>query len=98
MESRTDVLNSPRMPPIKKAGQGLGPRRVNGLLLDVHTGAALLGAKEKVARGLVSRRLIPFKRLGGRIYFVRAELEAYIAALEGCSLDEALVNMKERRQ
>jgi hypothetical protein len=83
-------------PPKKQPGQGIGPRRVNGALLDMRSGAVFLGNTEKAARGLVARRLIPFRRLGGRIYFVRAELERYIASLDGCGLDEALANVKER--
>ncbi len=86
-----------RTPPRKKSGQGLGARRVNGALLDMRSGAAFLGNTEKAARGLVARRLIPFRRLGGRIYFVRAELETYIASLDGCGLDEALENVKGRQ-
>jgi hypothetical protein len=90
------VTPSLRIPPKKQPGQGTGPRRVNGALLDMRSGAAFLGNTEKGARGLVARRLIPFRRLGGRIYFVRAELERYIASLDGCGLDEALANLKER--
>jgi|JI10StandDraft_1071094.scaffolds.fasta_scaffold1763054_2 hypothetical protein len=88
--------SSPCTPPRKKPGQGLGPRRVNGAVMDVTAAAGFIGTTEKTIRGQVSRRLIPFRRLGGRIVFVRQEIEAWLASLEGCRLDEALANMKER--
>lgn len=82
---------------MKKPGQGLGPRRVNGALMDIATAASFLGTTEKTIRGQVSRRLIPFRRLGGRIVFVRHEIESWVASLEGCPLEEALTNAKERQ-
>ena len=87
---------STRQPPRKQPGQGLGPRRVNGLALDVREGAAFVGISEKAMRGKVERRLIPFRRMSGRIIFIRSELEAWLDSLEGCLLDEALANVKER--
>ncbi len=65
--------------------------------MDVATAASFLGTTEKTIRGQVGRRLIPFRRLGGRIVFVRLEIEAWLGSLEGCPLDEALANMKERQ-
>lgn len=85
-----------RCPPKKRAGQGRGHRKTTGALLDVRTGTAFLGGTEKQTRGLVARRLIPFRRLGARIYFVRAELEQWIQELSGCSLDEATENLRAR--
>ncbi len=85
-----------RIPPTKKPGQGLGPRRVNGAVMDVMAAATFIGTTEKTIRGQVGRRLIPFRRLGGRIVFIRSELEAWLTSLDGCPLDEALANMKER--
>lgn len=85
-----------RIPPTKKPGQGLGPRRVNGAVMDVTTAASFIGTTEKAIRGQVSRRLIPFRRLNGRIVFLRSELETWLTSLDGCPLDEALANAKER--
>ncbi|THJ23576.1 MAG: helix-turn-helix domain-containing protein [Nitrospira sp. CG24E] len=85
-----------RQTPRKQKGQGLGPRTVNGALLDVHGAAVFLGTTEKTLRGQVARRLIPFRRCGGRIYFVRSELEGWLAALPGCTLDEAKQNGAQR--
>lgn len=83
-------------PPKKQKGQGRGPRTTDGLLLDLRTGAQLVGDTEKKVRGLVARRLIPFRVLGSRIYFVRAELEQWIQSLSGCTLEEAQSNLEMR--
>ena len=86
-----------RTPPRKQPGQGCGPRTIDGAALDVRSASTLLGAKEKHTRGLVARRLIPFRRLGGRIIFIRSELVAWLSALDGCSLKEAQANMAARK-
>jgi len=85
-----------RTPPKKQLGQGCGPRNLNGLVLDVRNGAALIGDTEKGIRGKVARRLIPFRRLGARIVFLRSELEAWLQNLDGCSLKEVQANMAAR--
>jgi hypothetical protein len=86
-----------RIPPRKRAGQGTGPRRIDGAALDVRGGSAFCGWTEKTSRGLVSRGLMPHRRLGGRIFFLRTELEAWLETLNGVTLDEALENLKVRR-
>lgn len=85
------------IPPKKQPGQGRGPRRIDGMVLDVRTAAAFLGTTEKTVRGMIERKLIPFKRCGARIIFIRAELEAWLSGLDGCSLDEARSNLEARR-
>ena len=80
------------MPPPKKAGPLTGPRRFNGQVLDVRTASELIGTTEKCVRARVARRLIPFRRCGGRIIFMRDELLEYHRRLPGCGLDEALEN------
>ena len=47
-------------------------------------------------RARVARRIVPFRRLGSRLVFRRADLKAFIAALEGCAVEEALANMGSR--
>lgn len=83
-------------PPKRRAGQGRGPRTINGAALDVRSAAALLGVSEKTLRGLVGRRLLPFKKLNARIIFLRAELEQWLSGLEGCGLAEARQNAGAR--
>jgi hypothetical protein len=87
---------STRQTPRKQPGQGRGPRRLDGLALGVREAAALVGDTEKGIRGKASRHLIPFRRLGGRIIFLRSELETWLHSLEGCSLDEARTNQEAR--
>ena len=85
-------------PPRKRAGQGVGPRRFDGELLDVRGVAAMLGTTEKLVRSRVERRLIPFRRLGGRVVFLRDELTEYQQRLPGCGLEEALENLEQRSE
>lgn len=90
------ALNT-RRPPRRQPGQGRGPRTVNGLALDVRSVSALCGWSEKATRAMIERRLIPFRRLGGRIVFLRSELDAWLQALPGCAPGEARRNAEERR-
>jgi len=85
-----------KSPPRKQPGQGRGPRRIDGAVLDVRSGSLFLGWSEKTTRGLVARRLIPCRRLGARIIFIRAELEAWVTDLRGCTMDEARENLRVR--
>ena len=80
----------------KAAGRPTGPRRFDGELLDVHGAGGMLGCSEKVVRARVARRLLPFRRFGGRIVFLRKELETFIANLPGCLLAEAQQNLAVR--
>ena len=66
-------------------------------LLDVPSAAELLGMTPKAVRQRVARKMIPFKKWGGRICFVRAELDSFIASLPGCELEEALRNEEAKR-
>ena len=50
------------------------PRRFNGQLLDIAHASKWLGCSEKTLRARVARRIIPCKRLGGRVVFLRSEL------------------------
>jgi len=87
----------PRKTPRKQVGQGTGPRAFNGLALDVRGASVFYGGTEKQTRGLVARRLIPFRRLGGRIIFLRSELEMWLSTLDGCTLAEAKTNRAARQ-
>jgi hypothetical protein len=46
---------------------------------------------------MVERRTIPFKRIGGRIVFLKTALEQWLSQLDGCSVEEALKNLAQRR-
>jgi len=60
--------------------------------LSVAETAVLLGLTEKAVRARVARHQLPFRRLGHRVIFQRAELLDFIIKLQGCSLGEALAN------
>lgn len=86
------------IPPKKQAGQGCGFRRIDGAVMDVRTAAAFLGGSEKQLRGMVERKLIPFRRWGStRIIFVRAELAAWLTNLPGCTAAEVKANVELRQ-
>jgi len=85
-----------RKPPTKRAGQGLGPRTINGAVMDIANGAAFLGVSKKTMRARVARATVPFRRLGGRIVFLKTELEEFLQALDGVNLKEALSNLRLR--
>lgn len=84
-------------PPRKQTGQGRGPRRINGAVLDICGGSIFLGWSEKKTRGMIDRKLIPHKRIGSRIILIRAELEAWLTSLPGCTVDEARTNADMRQ-
>lgn len=88
---------SQRRPPRKQSGQGCGPRRIDGAALDMRGGSIFFGWTEKKTRGMVERKLIPFRRLGARIIFIRAELETWLANLPGCTIDQAQENLRVRK-
>jgi hypothetical protein len=67
-----------------------------GEILDVTSAATFLGISEKSLRARVARRMIPFKRWGGRVCFLRGELLDFLRNLDGCHIDEALQNGRER--
>ena len=65
-------------------------------LLDFPTGAILLSVTQGSLRGLIARRVVPFKKLGRRVMFQRRDLLAFIEGLHGCSPDEARENLAMR--
>ena len=67
------------------------------LLLSVKEAAAFLGMTQDALRARIKRRVVPFRRLGGRVMLLRSELEQYIARLPGVDTDEALKAMQSRR-
>ena len=68
------------------------------LLLSVKEAAAFLGVTQDALRARIKRRVVPFRRLGGRVMLLRSELEQYIARLPGVDTDEALKEMQSRRE
>jgi hypothetical protein len=68
----------------------------NRQVLDVDGAAALMGTTPKGVRQRIARRLLPFHKLGSRVIFMQGELEQFLAALPGCSAEEAECNVAAR--
>lgn len=83
-------------PPHKRPGQARGRRSMNGALKDVGALAEMLGTSEGKIRSAVARGLLPHRRWGGRVVFLVSEIEAFIQALPGVNLEEALGNIRRR--
>jgi excisionase family DNA binding protein len=50
--------------------------------------AKLIGRSEAAIRNLVMRRRIPYRRAGGRLTFVRAEIDKWIDQAPGVKLED----------
>lgn len=85
-----------KAPPKKQWGKCKGPRRINGFVLDIATGAQFAGWTEKAMRARVGRGRVPYRRDGGRIIFLRDELETFLRKLPGVTVEEALENEAAR--
>jgi helix-turn-helix protein len=79
------------------SSSGLSAEDKHRMLLDVRRAAVFLGESEHALRARVARRTVPFRRLGRRIVFIRAELERFIAELPGVTAETALRVIAERR-
>jgi hypothetical protein len=80
----------------KRAGQGSGPRRLRGVILDVSGVAELLDCSEGMVRTRAARGLLPSKRWGSRLIFLRQEILEYLATLPGTTVEEARRNQQRR--
>jgi len=96
-EPKTDAEKKAQKPPKRQKGWGRGPRRLAGELLDMRAAAELLGMSELTMRGQISRGRLPYRRMGGRIVCIRAELLQFLMELPGLSLAEARANATARR-
>lgn len=76
--------------------QGNRGRSMDGEILSVDSTARFLGVTPKTVYSHVYRRLIPFRKWGGRIVFLRRELQEYFQNLPGCKPEEAMKYEKLR--
>jgi hypothetical protein len=83
-------------PPRKPAGKATGPRTLNGDAMDVATFSREQGQTEKTTWAQIQRRVIPFRKLGGRVVILRSEIQRFYEALPGVTVEEALKNLQER--
>ena len=73
------------------------PAPSNGpALLDVRQAATVLGLTEKAVRRMIERRILPHRRIRRRVVVLRNELEQWLDALPGVTLDQVRA-MEERR-
>jgi hypothetical protein len=86
-----------KKPPTKKAGQAKGSRRRNGFVLDMASAAQFAGWTENAMRARVERGRVPYRRDGGRIIFIRDEIEDFLRKLPGVNVKEALTNDRVAR-
>ncbi len=73
-------------------------RTINGAYLGVPEASAFLGISERSLRWHADQKLIPFRRLGSRIVFRRAELNEFFDRLPGVSLNEARQNANTKKK
>jgi hypothetical protein len=85
-------------PPKRQPGWGQRARRLSGEALDVASTSLLLGQSELQTRSQISRAILPYRRLGGRIICLRSEILSYLNnELPGVTLEQARANLAKRR-
>lgn len=65
-------------------------------LLTVEEAATMLGRTPHAIYRMVSRRQLPFRKAQKRLVFVESELQAFISALPGVTLDELRERVRAR--
>lgn len=88
MSKRVRAHGSRKMPP--------RTRTYDGAVMDVATLASFFGSTPKAVRAGVARRLLPHRRLGGRVLFIRTEIEQFLLDLPGVTLHQAIENLRAR--
>jgi hypothetical protein len=58
------------------------------IALDTKEAGAFIRRSPAAVRNLVMRRLIPFRKVGGRLLFIREELEEWVRRSPGVRLDD----------
>jgi hypothetical protein len=85
------------MPPKKQHGQCTGRRRLAGEILDCRTAAEIFGGTERLWYSRAARGIVPHRKWGGRLIFLRSEVEAFfVGTLPGVTLAEAKANIAAR--
>lgn len=69
---------------------------MTGKGMSVKQCAEWLGWTEKCLRGRLARHSIPHRKIGRNIILWQSELEAWRLKLPGCSVEEALANLRKR--
>ena len=84
------------VPPRRKKGQGTGRRKLAGEMLDFCAVSEAFGGTEKTWRGWADSGIVPYHRIGIRIFFLRSELAEFLKGLPGNSPQEARENLLKR--
>jgi excisionase family DNA binding protein len=58
------------------------------MVLSVRQVAEFLGRSEQAVYKLVYRKQLPYRKLGGKVIFIRKELEQYLDQLSGLTVEE----------
>ena len=58
------------------------------VFMDTDEAAAFIKRTPKAIRNLVARRKIPFRKPGGRLVFLREELEQWIQSAPGITIEQ----------
>ena len=65
--------------------------------LTVKETADRLGISERAVRQRINRKQLPFKRMNRRVFVPENDLNRFLEALPGCSVEEALQEMRLRQ-
>jgi len=65
-------------------------------LMTVEEAATMLGRTPHAVYRMAARRQLPYRKAGRRLVFVQSELQAFISALPGVTLDELHQRMHAR--
>lgn len=60
--------------------------------LDIRATAEFMGTTEKTIRARIARGVLPYKKLGGRLFCLKTELLKYLSELPGISVEQARRN------
>jgi excisionase family DNA binding protein len=64
------------------------PAKTEEKYFTTKAAGAYLGRSDGAVRNLVLRRAIPFRKPGGRLVFIKSELDGWIDLAPGVRLDE----------
>jgi excisionase family DNA binding protein len=67
------------------------------MVLSVRQVAALLGCSEQAMDKLVYRRRLPYRKLGGRVIFLKRELEQFLEQLLGLTMGRSSNGLMEEK-
>ncbi len=71
--------------------------RYDGLAMSIDAAAEFIGCTPRALRSMAERQIVPFRRRGFRLLFLRSELEQWLDKLPGVSLNQAIKNRQQRR-